>query len=1399
MRLSARSYAIVVMVLLIADVDAYGHGLIEDPPARNWFCGAVTKPDEVLYGTPEYPQCAGAFASDFQGGYQFMSVLTHARGRASVTPLPPYVCGFGSETWRGGATPWDAAVDWPTSAVSPGRREFKWNISWGPHFSDTEEFRYWITRPEFVFQVAKPLSWSDFEDQPFCSLRFDPAHPSANPDIVPLEASAQFRTFCTLPQRQGHHIIYGEWGRNQSTLERFHSCVDVTFDGTTVPSPVQAAIAVSPPVSNVVGASTLVLDGSSSQGSDLRYAWTVNAADPSLYHLSAPNAAITTLTMATPPATQDVSVSLLVSNASGSSSASVALRHQAAATSRWIDLGPLTSSPRPLQAGDLLQVRTVSNSGVDRFYPTLPFEVDAETAAASIWPPRLAAALAEANPPIAIGQLADNDQVTATADATANRIYARVDAGLVSAFLVVTRQSAPQSAFNYGEALQKAVYFYETQRSGPLPPNNRVEWRGDSGLDDGADVGVDLTGGWYDAGDHVKFGLPMAASATMLAWGAIEYRDAYAASGQLSHLLGSLRWSADYFLKAHSAPNMLWGQVGRGDLDHSWWGPAETMQMARPAYRIDSSCPGSDLAGETAAALAASSILFRGADHSYADLLLEHAEQLFQFADAHRGRYSDCIRDAAAYYNSWSGYEDELIWSALWLSKAFGSAGDAAAAESYLTTARLWADQRGDGDYRWTQNWDDKSYGSNLLLAQLTGEPRYRARVERWLDYWTVGYQNQRVHYTPGGLAWLDQWGSLRYAANTALLAFVYGDWLAHSGGDAERASRYVNFAESQLRYILGANPAQRSFVVGFGNQPPTRPHHRTSHGSWLNDINLPAAQRHVLYGALVGGPDRNDQYSDVRSDYVKNEVATDYNAGFTGALARMYREYGGSPLAGFPPPETRDPEIFVQAARGSSGANFTDLRIFVVNQSAWPARVGDNLSLRYFFTLEPGVTPAMISVQSFYNQCRTPEPPQAYGGGIYSVRIDCSNTLVYPGGQGTYRKEIQLRLTSSGAWNEVNDWSAQGLTSSSTLNAAIPVYAGGTRIWGSEPNAQGAPSSTPAPATGTPTAGEPTLTVAPSHTRTSTAAATPTVTHTPTPTRTATSVSTAARTATPTPTRSFTASVPATSTRTAMATPTAAGATATATVQAACDVRYVVSSQWGSGFTADVSIVNRTAAPIRNWRLEWTFAGNQLVTNLWNGQLTQLGAGVSVSNAAWNGAIAAGGEVSFGFQATYSGLNPAPAVFVLNGARCGNSAAPTAVSVPTSTPTPTMPVPTPTRTPTVAPSMPPAELACETRYAITSQWGSGFTADVTVINRGSGSLQGWKVTWAFPGNQRITNLWSGQATQSGATVEVANATWNATIGRDSQVSFGFQATYSGSNAAPSGFLLNGIPCRQLP
>jgi endoglucanase len=635
------------------------------------------------------------------------------------------------------------------------------------------------------------------------------------------------------------------------------------------------------------------------------------------------------------------------------------------------------------------------------------------------------------------------------------RRWAPALAVLLTAILVAgpertTTTKAQGPTFNYGEALQKSLFFYEAQQSGVLPDWNRVNWRGDSGLSDGADVGRDLTGGWYDAGDHVKFGLPMAGSVTMLAWGAIEYRSAYVQSGQLTHLLNNLRFVNDYFIKAHTAPNELYGQVGAGGSDHSWWGPAEVRQTARPAFRITSSCPGSDLAGETAAAMAASSIVFRQTDPGYADTLLMHAQQLYSFADNFRGKYSDCISDAQGFYNSFSGFNDELVWGAIWLFRATNDPAYLAKAQSYYANLSN-EPQSTTKSFKWTLSWDDKSYGCYVLLANLTNDPTYRADTERWLDYRSIGAGLR----TPGGLAYVDTagWGALRYAANTAFLALVYSDQLS----DATKKQRYHDFAVRQINYALGQNPRNSSYVVGFGVNPPRNVHHRTGHGSWSDNINDPVTSRHILYGALVGGPDTNDAYTDNRQDFTKNEVATDYNAGFTSALARLYQEFGGQPLANFPLAEPPDmDEMFVEAGVNASGTNFTEIRAFVNNKSAFPARMGDKLSFRYFFTLEPGVTPGMITINSNFNQGATVSTPQLLSGSTYFVKVDFTGTKIYPGGQSNFRKEVQFRMTSSGAWDPSNDWSFTGITTTpggTPVKAPnISLYDGATKVFGAEP-----------------------------------------------------------------------------------------------------------------------------------------------------------------------------------------------------------------------------------------------------------------------------------------------------------------------------------------------------------
>lgn len=143
---------------------------------------------------------------------------------------------------------------------------------------------------------------------------------------------------------------------------------------------------------------------------------------------------------------------------------------------------------------------------------------------------------------------------------------------------IATPKAAAQPT--YGEALHLSLLFLEAQRSGRLGKganntsaiaknNATLPWRGDSGLLDRAPDGRDLSGGYYDTGDmSSKTSLPLAWSASVLAWSVLEFKEGYISAGQYAAALSSIRWSADYFLKCVGDGTSVVAQVGGS----SWGG-----------------------------------------------------------------------------------------------------------------------------------------------------------------------------------------------------------------------------------------------------------------------------------------------------------------------------------------------------------------------------------------------------------------------------------------------------------------------------------------------------------------------------------------------------------------------------------------------------------------------------------------------------------------------------------------------------------------------------------------------------------------------------------------------------------------------------------------------------------
>lgn len=679
-------------------------------------------------------------------------------------------------------------------------------------------------------------------------------------------------------------------------------------------------------------------------------------------------------------------------------------------------------------------------------------------------------------------------------------MFKKITSGVITAAMLVTAVSGgitlnTDAAFeaNYAEALQKSLYFYECQQAGPLPEWNRVEWKADSTMTD------EVLGGWYDAGDHVKFNLPMAYSASMLAWGLYQYPDGVEKCGEMTNYVNNLEFVLDYLAECDRGDEVVY-QVGNGTIDHTWWGPVELIQYgmqdsgtsydsARAILVSSDGC--SAVFGEMAAALAAGSCALKDRiDQSKIDDYIAHAENIFKLADASKSNdvYNDS--NASGFYRS-SHFYDELFYAANWLYIATGEQSYIDKAKSYIPNLdkELGSDEL---KYTWCQCWDDVMQGGMLLYAINTNDDFYINRVEKHVNYWT-----NTIKKVDGALGYCDTWGCARYAETAGFIAAVACDTVLADKNNSD----YVKFYETQMNYVLGDNADGQSFVVGYGEKSPKNPHHRTAHGSWKNDLAIPDTNRHILYGALVGGPNQDGSYEDDRQNYINNEVATDYNAGFTALLCKMVDKYGGTTDSSFPQPEKHDgPEFYVESLVKGMDDSGATISFKMTNHSAWPARVQDNLSFRYYMDLSElisaGYSPSDLVVRcdrdqsamyasSGYSNAEI-SPVTQYDENIYYVEVSFPDgRVVLPISEGMQQCEILLALVFpnyGSGWDASNDPSNKELLNSedSIVSMYVPVYINGELYYGTEPDgttADGNSSSVPTTTSPTTTATKPATT----------------------------------------------------------------------------------------------------------------------------------------------------------------------------------------------------------------------------------------------------------------------------------------------------------------------------------
>ncbi|KAL2329368.1 hypothetical protein Fmac_022795 [Flemingia macrophylla] len=388
-----------------------------------------------------------------------------------------------------------------------------------------------------------------------------------------------------------------------------------------------------------------------------------------------------------------------------------------------------------------------------------------------------------------------------------------------------------------------------------------MSWRKDSALEDlyllpTSTVSplprkVDLVGGYYDAGDNVKFNFPMAFTTTMLAWSVIEFGKFM--GPDLKHALDAIRWGTDYLLKATSIPGIVFAQVGDPYADHNCWQRPEDMDTPRTAFAVSRDYPASELSAEIAAALAASSIVYRKYHLPYSQRLLKRAIMVFDFADKYRGSYNDSLgKWVCPFYCDFSGYQAtklpyylDYIGKNIHNVKNFGEFG-----------------------------WDSKDAGINVLLTKLliNSSSNYKPFIlnaDKFVCSVLPESHSVSVSYSPGGLLFKPGGSNLQHATAFSFLFLVYAGYLKKTNRVIDCGAK-VFASPTRLKQIAKGQMSTEATLVAKGSF-----HFQTQNPN-----------PNLVLGAVVGGPDIKDSYTDSRADFAHSEPTTYINAPLVGLFA---------------------------------------------------------------------------------------------------------------------------------------------------------------------------------------------------------------------------------------------------------------------------------------------------------------------------------------------------------------------------------------------------------------------------------------------------------------------------------------------------------------------------------
>ncbi|WP_303796845.1 glycoside hydrolase family 9 protein [Ruminococcus flavefaciens] len=479
------------------------------------------------------------------------------------------------------------------------------------------------------------------------------------------------------------------------------------------------------------------------------------------------------------------------------------------------------------------------------------------------------------------------------------KLSKKLTAAAASAVMALTSTASIQPVTsaaadnNYYEALAMSLYMYDANACGSGITDGPLTWRGDchtydaeasvgdlggsekSIVDPDGDGKVDVSGGFHDAGDHIKFNLTIGFGINSLALSDYLNPEVYEKAGCKDHLIYELKWGADYLMKTtflDGSGNVaaVAHVVANGGEDHAIWSSPEVQTYKRPIYWLTAGKNNSAVCCEMAAGLAGTAYVLKDTEPGYAEKCIKYAKALLAFGQKNVGNEGGGLAD---FYGTEAQYQDEeaMAQAWLWLCKA----GDK---PTRVPKNKDYGNSQYDG---WVYCWNKVWQGYSALMYKATGEQTFADELKVELESQgdlKVGTYNA------------DGWGASRYNCAKQMDAIA----LANGDKDAD----YAKAAKYQMDHILGDNSLGYSFLLGYGDKWPVHIHHRAANpGSDANGASSNPSAKYTAYGLLVGGDDKSG-YQDQTDKYQYTEGALDYNGCFAIACAGIANLYGGDATA---------------------------------------------------------------------------------------------------------------------------------------------------------------------------------------------------------------------------------------------------------------------------------------------------------------------------------------------------------------------------------------------------------------------------------------------------------------------------------------------------------------------